>query len=309
MSTTSQKSSSITNKQLFSLLTVNAPNQQNFKNVDMGVFEDNADDDLSKMTVSGSRELDNFFKQASSEKKPTPNEVETPFTKSQQLKSSRNASTKKIHPILEGFSKVEIPLHLTDTFFCCVVATLSPELLGCTQNEQMRRLMDIRKRMALDLDEKNLFRKFGYVRRFKKGDIQNQFFSNETLQGIWQYYYFSDYFDVNILLIVEDYLMRCGEFKSGRPYIIVQKLHGRFSFWSDDNGESLFTNGNIQDKLASAKESGVEIDPQPTLKTISHYKKSELDTIAEKLHISTQSLNNKKSKGKLYDEIKDRLIC
>ena len=308
MSSASQKSSSITNKQLFSLLTVNAPNQQNFKNVDMGVFEDNPDDDLSKMTVSGSRELDNFFKQSSS-KKSCHSEVETPFTKSQKTKVSKNVSTKKIHPIVEGFSKVEIPLHLTDSFFCCVVATLSPELLGCTQNEQMRRLMDIRKRMALDLDEKNLFRKFNYVRRFKKGDIQNQFFSNQTLQGIWQYYYFSDYFEVNILLTVEDYLMRCGEFKPGRPYIIVQKAHGRFSFWSDDNGEALFTNSSIQDKLASAKESGVEIDPQPTLKTISHYKKSELDSIAEKLRISIQSLNNKKSKGKLYDEIKDRLIC
>ena len=113
MSSASQKSSSITNKQLFSLLTVNAPNQQNFKNVDMGVFEDNPDDDLSKMTVTGSRELDNFFKQSSSKKsshseKNCHSEVETPFTKSQKTKVSKNVSTKKIHPIVEGFSKVEI---------------------------------------------------------------------------------------------------------------------------------------------------------------------------------------------------------
>lgn len=303
---------SITNKQLFTLLSVNSSNNSNtqtMKNVDMGAFEDNADDDLSKMTVSGSRELDTFFKKVENDKNnPTVihKPLETPFTKATTPKSN---TLSKGHPILSELARLEIPLHIMDSFFCCIAAALSPELLGCTQNEQMRRLGDIKKRLALDLDEKNLFRKFCYVRRFRKGEIQNQLFSNQKLEGIWQYYYFSDYFDVNILQVVENYLMRCGECKVGRPYIIVQKNHGRFSFWSDKNGEAIFTSDMIQEKLANIQDTGVEIEPQPTLKTISHYKKSELDVIAQKLNISTQSLNNKKSKGKLYDEIKDRLVC
>ena len=54
---------SITNKQLFDLLTVEVPDNKIKNNLDMGSFVDSQDDDLTKMKVSGSRELDNFFNQ------------------------------------------------------------------------------------------------------------------------------------------------------------------------------------------------------------------------------------------------------
>ena len=284
---------SITNKQLFDLLTVEVPDNKIKNNLDMGSFVDSQDDDLTKMKVSGSRELDNFFNQSSntvSNRNTTKNEVST-IPK----------------PFLSDLSRIEMPLYMQDSFFCCIACSLSPELLGSSQTEQIRRLSDIRKRLALDLDEKNMFKKFNYVRKFRKGDIQNQLFSSDRLEGIWQYYYFTDYFNINVLLFVEGYAMYCGKYKEGRPYIILGKQNGRYVLYTSSSGEALLTHDYMETKIPEIQEHFR--GPCPTFQKISNYKKSDLDELAKYLNISIQSLKNKKSKNRLYNEIHDKLIC
>lgn len=286
---------SITNKQLFELLTVNAPVNKIQTNLDMGSFEDNVDDDLSKMKVSGSRELDTFFNQ---KKCPSP-------------KISNNDNIiepkKNEHPVLSKLPCIEMPLYTSDSFFCCVAGALSPELLGCAQTEQLRRLGEIRKRLAIDLDEKNLFKKYSYVRKFRKGDIQNQLFSSDKLQGMWQYYYMTDYFNVNILLFVDEYIMYCGNYKETRPYILLGKQNGRYILYTNSTGEALFTNDWIDEQLSEVPDKYK--GPCQTFQKISNYKKGDLDEIAKYLNISIQSLKNKKSKNRLYNEIYEKLMC
>jgi thiol-disulfide isomerase/thioredoxin len=118
----------------------------------------------------------------------------------------------KYCPSLEWQSVPTIP---SNSFLISVLYLFDPHFSAYGEDARNNVLIDVRKAMGFQLDEKNLHQKFGYARKrkFKKADLQKNLFQlqkpwedmyQDELVGHALQQYLVDFFNINLMVLNND---------------------------------------------------------------------------------------------------------
>ena len=82
----------------------------------------------------------------------------------------------------------------------CII--IFDDFLSFNSIKQLKFMKELKFKLGIDLDKKNLYEKFNYrYVRFKKSDFQNALIENKIIDDKYFYKYLGDYFDLNIVII------------------------------------------------------------------------------------------------------------
>ena len=213
-------------------------------------------------------------------------------------------------------SQLESVLHLkvgtlacpTDelqTFMYAVTVALYPEIISYQLPERRRCFKQIRSRMAFDLDDRNLFTKFGYRGVFRKTVAQDLLFAEKPISSAWFRRYLADYFDMNIVVVYENIVVTFAPIKF-RTSLICYYDHCGLQILTHGKGTCCF-DYNVVLRLL---QTGRPVIDQ--LRIIGKYKLKELQQLATGLGIPITCKGNNANvknivKQALYQDVSNSL--
>ena len=191
-----------------------------------------------------------------------------------------------------------------DNFISSFISGILPEYSSENIESKRKSINNFKQRLAYDLDEKNLYEKFNYKKVFKKNSLQQELLHNQNIDNYNIRKYISDYFDIDILIVVDELLIT-SNLSVQKPFMIFTYLNNKLSLLNDGHGKVLFDSETfIKLKLKY----DVVIDK---LQSKTKYKAENIQLIANKLNIEiTTDINGKlrnKKKDDIYDLVQLRL--
>lgn len=164
-----------------------------------------------------------------------------------------------------------------------------------------------RNKLAYDLIEKNIYKKFNYSLKLRKNDIFHNLKNN-----IIDYYvrqYISIYLNINILILIEDRYYFINEYDVKYCSIILLQTKNGYipikHIFNNDNIQSLIKNLIIDDLYKYKDENTLEEQDKSLLKYLKTCKLTKLREYGKKYNISSY-MNMKKLE--LYESIKYKIM-
>ena len=185
-----------------------------------------------------------------------------------------------------------------ESFVSSFISGILPEYSSENIESKRKSINNFKQRLAYDLDEKFLYDKFNYKKVFKKHTLQHDLLHNQNNDNYNIRKYIADYFDIDILIIIDNLLITTNT-KVQKPFMIFTYLNNKFSLLNDGNGKTLFKI-NVFDILKLKYD--VIIDK---LQTKTKYKADNIMQIANKLNIETTIETNGKIRNKKKDDVYD----
>jgi hypothetical protein len=218
-----------------------------------------------------------------------------------------------MNPIVEQttFYMCDNKLWRHNTFLCAILYLISPRFSLLKSDDTINDyLFEFRKRMGLDLEEKQLSKKLELKKyKLRRKVMEELLFRNPIMKNynlddnfeelVYVIKYICLRFKIGAIIVDnEKNYWRVMEFENRMNIILLKKDRRFFVLCSTDSESNLFSNAVVK-KIVS----GLNRNIVSELKDIKNYKVDELKVIAKRL-----GLDISKNKSELYDDIKKCLF-
>ena len=177
------------------------------------------------------------------------------------------------------------------------------KFLLLSDDKKMIFIKELKYKMSIDLDKKDLYKKFNYNhKRFRKADFQGELIENKKLNNEHFYRYLGDYFDINVI-IYENSPNYINNYNSNRYSVILQKSNDNYYIHYNLDSLSIVNDSYIKsiNNIDTFNRNSGTLD-----KDLTKNKLGELQNIAKGLNINTMkhgrcNLINKTKKELIYE--------
>lgn len=267
-------------------------------------------------TILPSTEYQNFLKEfgnvpeSISHKKPSNDDIKKPTYN--KIIKVKYASFDDIINIGNNFgifiqcNKVDI--RNSDNLIYSIIGTIYPEFVNFNSDYKYKQLYSLGQKLGYDLDELHLFNKFNYKGLINKLKFQNKLIQPSEIFQIeraWIQNYLSDYFNINIVILVNYLTFITKNFSENRLSIIIYYERGNYYVLTNNYQRGLFPYQLLQNIIDEFKDKR-GVNPIIKLEPISKYNMAEVISIAKCLDIEIQDSETGKRKPKkvIYEEIR-----
>ena len=194
-----------------------------------------------------------------------------------------------------------IKINHIDYILISVCLVLFDNFSYISDKEKYKLIKDLKYKMSIDLDKEDLYDKYNYRhKRFKKIDLQNSLIENNKVLHKFFYKYLADYFQINIIEIINRKIKYITNYNKSRYSLIIYNNKNNFYVKYQNNLKCLKNHEFITTEFKIEKSIGKK-------KNIKTLKLPELQKLAISKGIDIKKLGKKgkinKTKSQLIDEI------
>lgn len=178
-----------------------------------------------------------------------------------------------------------------------IVSILVPESITFSNSILLKYIGKLRYTLAYDLDSRMFYYNYKYKKFFNKSDGQAKIINNKHNNKIWFIRYISDYFKINILLVIQLLVIKINPYNNYPTIILGITPRNSLQLYNNNNN-SIHTASFGKDFISKMEYSILGWNK------IQHYKVDELKKIFNALQIQT---DKKLTKAVLYEYINNIL--
>ena len=242
----------------------------------------------------------------------TPTTAQDAFTTSSSH-STDEMNTPTVLELLSLDAEHTCPSNESEYLLYGIMCALLPEFTSLDQSQRRCHYREVKQRLAYDLEEKGYYESFGYKRLYNKTQMQNELLDmRRPIERSWFRRYLSDYFHLNIFIAVKGLCYATRE-PFPAPVLLMEYDGRRLTPLRSTSGQPI---GIFPASFLETLQSN-DILCLTRLESISNYKISVLQDIAQRLSIPITQQNNtemtqkcrpkKRRKNELYHDIQTSL--